>query len=79
MDKNFFLCPRKNVHFKFWFPVSKEHNYDKFLSNIKSKDSFKIRIVLVFQKMSKIVILGTPEAEKLHISRWPKYCETPGM
>ena len=27
--------------------------------------------------MSKIAILGTPEAEKLHISRWPKYCETP--
>ena len=29
--------------------------------------------------MSKIAILGTPEAEKLHISRWPKYCETPCM
>ena len=27
--------------------------------------------------MSKISIVGTPEAVKLHISKWPKYCETP--
>ena len=54
--KNFFtnLCPRQNVNFKFWFPVSKEHNYGKFSSNIKSKDSFKIRIVLAFQKCPKL-------------------------
>ena len=29
-----------------------------------------------FQKMSKISIVSTPEAVKLHISKWPKYCET---
>ena len=27
--------------------------------------------------MSKISIKGSSEAEKLHISRWPKYCKTP--
>ena len=27
--------------------------------------------------MSKILILGVSAAEKLQISRWPKYCETP--
>ena len=56
MDKNFFtnLCPHKNVNFKFWFPVSKEYNYGKFLSNIKSNDSFKIKIVLAFQKCLKL-------------------------
>ena len=27
--------------------------------------------------MSKILIIGASEAEKLQISRWPKYCETP--
>ena len=32
-----------------------------------------------FLKMSKIVILGIQEAEKLHISKWPKYCGTPGI
>ena len=30
----------KNVNFEFWFPFSLEHNYGKFLSKIKSKDSF---------------------------------------
>ena len=42
----------------------------------------KVRIVSKsdlswLSKMPKIAILGAPEAEKLHISRWPKYCETP--
>ena len=54
--KNFFtnLCPHQNVNFKFWFPVSKEHNCGKLSSNIKRKDSFKIRIVLAFQKCPKM-------------------------
>ena len=29
-----------NVNFEFSFPFSLEHNCDKFLSKIKSKDSF---------------------------------------
>ena len=56
MDKNFYtnLCQSKNVNFKFLFPISKEQNYGKLSSNIKIKDSFKIRIVLAFQKCLKL-------------------------
>ena len=48
------LCSCKNVQFKFWYPVSKEHNYGKFSSKIKSKDRFKIRIVPAFKNCPKL-------------------------
>ena len=47
------LMVPKNVNFEFSFPFSLEHNCDKFLSKIKSKDSFEIRIVLAFGKCQK--------------------------
>ena len=44
----------KNVKFEFWFLFSLEHNYDKFSSKIKIKDSSEIRIVLAFRKCPKL-------------------------
>ena len=54
-SENFFfdLCSCKNVNFKSLFPISPQHNFGKFSSNTKSKDSFEIRIVLVFRKCPK--------------------------
>ena len=43
-----FSC--RNVNFKSLFPFSPQHNFGKLSSNIKSKHSFEIRIVLPFQK-----------------------------
>ena len=54
-SENFFfdLCSCKNVNFKSLFPFSPQHNFGKFSSNIKSKDSFEIRIVLAIRKCQK--------------------------
>ena len=78
MDSKLFtvLCSRKMLTL----------NFDsRFVWNITVTNFCQIlkeRIVLNqncpgFPKMSKIAILGTPEGEKLHISKWPKYCGHP--
>ena len=50
--KTFFLT---YVNFKSLFQFSLQHNFGKFSPNIKSNDSFEIRIVLVIRKCPKFL------------------------